>query len=221
MAMDWVGIAFHGLATSHVDALCHVFVNGRMYNGFAASEVKSTGAQRNDVMAARDGIVSRGVLLDVPRLRGVDWLELGERVLPGELEAVERAQGVRVEEGDVLLVCTGRDARRAARGPWSALLEGMAGLDPTCIPWLHERRVAVLGCDGISDSVPGHAVPGWPMPLHQCCLAGLGVHLLDNLDLARLLPACAERARWEFLFAAAPLRVAGGTGSPLNPLAIF
>jgi kynurenine formamidase len=221
MAMDYVGIAFHGLATSHIDALCHVFVGARMYNGFEAGDVKSTGAQRNDIMVARDGIVSRGLLIDVPRLRGVEWLEPGDRVRPEELEAAEAAQGVRVEEGDVLLVAQGRDARRARFPAWSPVVEGIAGLDATCIPWLHERRIAVLGSDGISDAIPGPAVEGWPMPLHQCCLAGMGVHLLDNLDLSGLSRKCSELDRWEFLFTAAPLRVKGGTGSPLNPLAAF
>jgi kynurenine formamidase len=128
---------------------------------------------------------------------------------------------VRVEEGDILLISTGRDARRAARGPWSPNGEGLAGLHPTCIPWLHERRIAVLGSDGVSDGLPGQSVPDWPVPVHQCCLVAMGVHLLDNLDLSRLAAACAERERWEFLFAVAPLRVRGRTGSPVNPIAIF
>jgi len=218
---DYIGVAFHGMATSHLDALCHVFVGGRMYNGFAADEVKSTGARRGSVMAARDGIVARGVLLDVPRLRGARWLEPGEAVHRDELEAAERAQGVRVEEGDVLLVATGRDARRAALGPWSPVAEGLAGLHPDTIPWLHERRVAALGADGVSDPLPGLGIPGWRLPVHQCCLVAMGVHLLDNLALADLAAACAERARWAFFFVVAPLRVEGGTGSPVNPIAVF
>jgi len=220
-ALDYIGISFHGMATSHIDALCHVFVAETMYNGFPASDVKSVGAMKNDIMVARDGIAARGVLLDVPRLLGRPWLELDERIRPAELEAAERAQRVRAEEGDVLLVSTGRDARRAAKGPRSPNGKGLAGLHPTCIPWLHERRIAVLGSDGISDGLPGLAVPDWSVPVHQCCLVAMGVHLLDNLDLSRLSAACAERERWEFLFAVAPLRVRGGTGSPVNPIAIF
>jgi kynurenine formamidase len=220
-SMDWLGVACHGMAVSHLDALCHVFVDGRMYNGFPAAEVRSTGAARNSVMAARDGIVGRGVLLDVPRLRGAAWLEPGEAVGPDELEAAERAQGVRVEEGDVLLVGTGRDLRREALGPWSVESEGLAGLHPACIPWLHERRIAVLGSDGVSDPLPGNTAPGWPIPVHQCCLVAMGVHLLDNLRLDRLAAACAERGRWAFLLVCAPLRAEGATGSPVNPLALF
>ncbi len=219
--MDYIGIAFHGMATSHIDALCHVLVGGRMYNGFPAGDVKSTGALRCSIMAAREGIVSRGVLLDVPRARGARWLEPGERVRRTELEDAERAHGVRVEEGDVLLVATGRDARRAALGPWDPVGVGLAGLHPDCIPWLHERRIAVLGSDGVSDPLPGAGIPGWPIPVHQCCLVAMGVHLLDNLALGELARACAERGRWSFLLAVAPLRVEGGTGSPVNPIAVF
>lgn len=217
---DFIGIAFHGMATTHLDALCHVAVGGKLYNGIDVTEVKSTGALRNDVMAAQDGIVGRGVLLDIPRQRGVDWLELDVTLGPDDLEAAEQAQGVRVEEGDILLVSTGRDARRRQHGPWVPM-DGMAGLGPTCVPWLHERGVAVLGGDGVSDALPGMGVEDWFVPIHQLCLAGMGVHLLDNLLLEDLSVACAARERWEFFFIASPLRVQGGTGSPVNPVALF
>lgn len=218
--MDFIGVAYHGMAVSHIDALCHVFVNEQMYNGYPASDVKSTGALKNSIMAAKDGITSRGVLLDIPRHRGVEWLELGTAIEPAELEAAEEAQGVRVGEGDILLVTTGRYERGRSQGRWAAL-DGMAGLHASCVPWLRERDVAVLGSDGISDAIPGPGVVGWPMPLHQCCLVAMGVHLLDNLRLDDLASACAERERWEFLLTIAPLPVARGTGSPVNPIAIF
>jgi kynurenine formamidase len=220
-SLDYVGVAYHGMATSHIDALCHVFVRGQMYNGVDASEVKSTGARRNSILAAGEGIAGRGVLLDLPRLRGVPWLEPSERIRAADLDAAERAQELRVEEGDILLVYTGRDARRAARGPWSPATEGLAGLHPECVPWLHERRIAVLGCDGVSDAFPGSGIEGWYAPVHQCCLVAMGVHLLDNLRLAPLARACDRRRRWAFFFALAPLRIPGGTGSPVNPTAIL
>jgi kynurenine formamidase len=219
--MDYIGVAFHGMATSHIDALCHIAVDGKIYNGFSITDVKSNGARRGSIMVARDGIVGRGVLLDVPRLHGTRWLEPSHRIGPDELERAEAAAGVCVGEGDVLLVATGRDARRAEVGPWDPNGVGLAGLDARCVPWLHERRIAVLGSDGVSDGLPGGTIPGWPLPIHQCCLTGMGVHLLDNLALAELASACAERNRWEFLFTVAPLRVAGGTGSPVNPIALF
>jgi len=220
-AMDFVGVAFHGMAVSHIDALCHVFVRGQMYNGFPAADVKSIGAMRNSIMVAREGIVSRGVLLDIPRLRGVPWLPGGASIAPDELAAAEREQGVRVEAGDILLVAGGRDARRAEEGPWNPQSGGIPGLHPECIPWLHERDVAVLGSDGVSDPLPGAGIERWPIPVHQCALVAMGVHLLDNLMLGRLLEACARHRRWEFLFTVAPLRVDRATGSPVNPIAVF
>src|SRR5262245_4970837 len=153
MSLDFFGVACHGSAVSHIDALCHVFVRGKMYNGFDAGDVKSIGALRNSIgPVAAEGIAGRGVLLAIPGLRGVPWLELSDRIPPDELDAAEREQGVRVGEGDLLLVSTGRQERRAARGPWVVTEEGMAGLLPTCIPWLHERRIAALGTDGFSDA---------------------------------------------------------------------
>jgi kynurenine formamidase len=209
------------MATSHIDALCHVFVDGRMYNGFSKAEVKSTGARRGSIMCARDGIVSRGVLLDVPRTLGVPWLEPGTAIGIEDLERTEAAQGVRVSEGDILLVGTGRDARREKHGPWSPGEVGLAGLHPECVAWLHARGVAVLGSDGVSDVLPALGIPDWFMPIHQCTLVALGVHLLDNLRLDRLAEACARSGRWAFQFTVAPLRVDKATGSPVNPIAVL
>ena len=219
--MDFVGVAFHGMATTHIDALCHVFVDGQMYNGFEASEVKSTGARRGSIMCAKDGIVSRGVLLDIPRSKGLPWLEPGTPISVADLEAAERACGVVAGEGDILIVATGRDARRAEHGPWVPFRDGMAGLHPECVPWLHERDIAVLGCDGVSDVFPSIPIDGWPMPIHQCTLVAMGVHLLDNLRLDGLCSACEEHNQYAFQFTVAPLRVERGTGSPCNPIAVL
>ena len=219
--MDFLGVAFHGMATSHIDALCHVFVDEQMYNGFSKHEVKSTGALRGSIMCAKDGIVSRGVLLDIPRSKGVDWLEPTHAITVAELEAAEEGQGVRVTPGDILLIGTGRDARRSALGRWSPLEVGLSGLHGECVEWLHERDVAVLGSDGVQDALPASGIEGWPMPIHQCGLAGMGLHLLDNLRLDLLAGACASHGRWAFQFAVAPLRVARGTGSPVNPIAVL
>ena len=222
MSLDYFGVACHGAAVTHIDALCHVFVKGKMYNGFDASEVKSIGAMRNAISpAAADGIIGRGVLLDIPRLRGVEWLEVADRVSPEDITRAEREQGVEVGEGDILFVSMGRQSRRAKLGPWVVTVEGMAGLLPTCIPWLHERRIALLGTDGFSDPMGDSLVEHWPVPIHQCCLVAMGVHLIDNLDTRALAQACAERRRWEFFLAIQPLRLARGTGSPVNPTAIF
>ena len=171
------------MASSHLDALCHVFVDGRMYNGFPGTDVKSTGAKRNSVMCAKDGIVSRGVLLDMPRTLGVPWLEPGQVIDPDQLDAAEARQGVKVRRGDILLVEHGSRRTRAKHGPWSPFNPGIAGLHPECIPWLRERDVAVLGCDCISDVLPPLGIEGWTMPIHQVTLVAMGVHLLDNLHL--------------------------------------
>ncbi len=216
---DYFAIAPHGMATTHLDALCHVLRDGQMYNGFPASTVKSSGAERNAITVAEEGIVSRGVLLDIPALRGVEYLEIDGRIGADELEAAEERQGLRVESGDILLVRTGRDTRREELGAWSPA-DGMAGLAPDCLPWLRERDVAVLGSDGISDALPSQ-VEGWVLPIHEVILPTMGVHLIDNARLGPLAAACAERQRWEFQLTLAPLRLSGGTASPINPIALL
>lgn len=217
---DFMGVACHGMAFTHVDALCHIFVGGVMYNGVAAEEVSSHGARRNSIMAAASGICGRGVLLDIPRVLGVEWLEPSHRVTVAELEQAEAAEGVEVGAGDILLVSTGRTRWRLAEGP-GIIAHGMAGLDAECIPWLRARDVAVLGSDGVSDVVGADMVTGWAMPIHQCVIAGMGVHLIDNIEIAGLAEACAEESRWSFLLTVAPLRLIGGTGCVVNPIAVF
>jgi len=218
---DFVGIAFHGMASTHLDALCHVHKNGVMYNGYPGTLVKSTGAKKNSVMCTQDGIVTRGVLVDFPRSLGVDWCEPGQILDPDQLEAAIAQQGVEVREGDCLLVSTGRDVRRAEFGPWSPMKEGMAGLHPECLPWIHEKGISVLGSDVVSDVIPLPPIPGWGMPIHECTLVAMGVHLLDNLELRGLSAACAELGQWDFQLTVAPLRIEQGTGSPVNPIALL
>jgi kynurenine formamidase len=216
---DFVGIACHGMAVSHLDALCHVAVKGQLYNGVPITEVRSTGARRLAVTEAANGLVGRGVFLDVPKVRGVEWLEPTDRIMPGDLEVAEQQLGVTVEQGDILLVSIGRSRRRQSgkRLP----LAPAPGLHATCGPWLRERDISVLGTDGFGDAFGEDMVPPWSMPIHMFCLAGMGVHLLDNLDLAPLADACAERDRYEFFYSVAPLRIPGGTGCAVNPIAVF
>ena len=218
---DYVGCHVHGLGITHVDALCHMFVGGEMYNGVPASEVRSDGARANTIMTMASGVVGRGVLIDVPRALGVAALDGHRAVRRAELEAAEDAGGVRVEPGDIVLVSTGRDARRHDAGGVLSPAGGMAGLHPDCLGWLRERDIAVLGSDGISDPMPGVGTPNWPFPVHQIGIAGLGLPLIDNLALGELAEACAERGRWSVLFTMGPLRVPGGTGCPVNPTAVL
>jgi kynurenine formamidase len=219
MGADYFAIASHGFATSHIDALCHIFHDGRLYNGYPAEAVTAHGATKLGIHRLRDGIVTRGVLLDVPALRGVDALAPGEPVFPEDLEAAEEQAGLTVRSGDALLVRTGRWQWRREHGAWDAG-QLAAGLDASCLPWLRERDVATLGSDGVSDVLPSR-VDGVGMPIHTVVIVAMGVHLLDNLDLDALAVACREEARWEFLFTVAPLVLRRGTASPVNPIALF
>lgn len=216
---DYLALAPHGFATSHIDALCHIFHEGRLYGGHPCERVTAHGAEVLGIEALREGVVSRGVLLDPPRAQGRPFLEPGEALVPEDLEAAERAAGLRVETGDLLLVRTGRWACRRERGAWSPR-ERLAGLHASCMPWLHERGVAALGSDGVSDVLPSR-VEGWRLPVHTLAIVAMGLHLLDNLALEELAEACAEEGRWSFLLALAPLVLEGGTASPLNPIALF
>jgi kynurenine formamidase len=219
---DYVGSHVHGLGITHVDALCHIFVRGEMYNGYPFSDVRSDGALRNDVMAMVDGVVGRGVLLDMPFTLGVPYLEGGAQVRARDLERAEAVGRVEAGPGDVLLVATGREAYRAARGGFlHPVSDGMAGLHADCLPWLYERGIAVLGSDGISDPMPGVGITGWPYPIHQVGITAIGLHLIDNMALGELSARCRELGRASFLFMMAPLRIAGGTGCPVNPLAVL
>jgi kynurenine formamidase len=216
-ARDFLALDLHGLWTTHVDALSHMFVRGEMFGGRPASEVRSDGARSNTVLSMADGVVGRGVLLDVARVRQRPYFGLGEVVTVDDLEAAEASQGVQVGRGDVLLVMWGREARRSAtRG-----FDGFSGLHAECLPWLHRRQVAVLGSDGISDPMPFVGTPQWPFPVHQIGITALGLHLIDNMKLAHLSDRCADAGRWEFLFTMAPLRIVKGTGSPVNPVAVL
>jgi kynurenine formamidase len=218
-AKDYIGVDYHNDSHSHLDALCHVSYDGSLYNGRPADSVSAAGAAVETVEVLKDGLVGRAVLLDVPRVRGVRWLEPGASVVPGDLEEAERSQAVTVGEGDILLVRTGHASRLDELGPWDTA-SSKAGLHPTCAEFLAERQVAALGCDGNSDTAPSVA-EGVGFPMHVLALTAMGVHLLDYLHLDELARACEEGGRWEFLFVAAPLRIDGGTGSPVNPIAIF
>jgi kynurenine formamidase len=216
-ARDHIALDVHGLYTTHVDALSHMFVRGEMYGGRPASDVRSDGALSNTVLSMADGVVGRGVLLDVPRALGRDFLDAGEVVTRVDLETTEEAQGLEVGPGDVLLVAWGRDARRAAKQGF----DGFSGLHAQCLPWLFERGVAVLGSDGISDPMPFVGTPDWPFPVHQIGITAIGLHLIDNMALTRLSERCAAAGRWEFLFTMGPLRIPGATGCPVNPVAVL
>jgi kynurenine formamidase len=216
---DYIGADYHNDAHSHIDALCHVVLDGALYNGKPSASLTEKGATVNTIDVVKNGLVGRGVLLDIPRLRGVRWLEPGEHVFREDLEAAEREQGVTVAKGDILLVRTGHARRLREMGPWDTE-HAKAGLHPTTSLFLAKRRVAALGSDGNSDTAPS-STEGIAFPIHALTLNAMGLHLIDYLQLEDLVPACERAGRWEFLVVAAPLRIVGGTGSPLNPIAIF
>jgi kynurenine formamidase len=219
-AAEFIGMVFHGQTITHIDAMAHYSWQGKMYNGTSASLVTSReGAQSHSIEAAGDGIVSRGVLLDIPRLRDARWLDPSEPVMPSDLEEAERVQGVRVEEGDILLVRTGNYRKILESGPVS-LAEPMTACQVACAPWFKERGVAMLGTDTSNDFRPSHYAT-ITSPLHTMCLVTLGLWLIDNANLEQLAEACQQRDRYEFILALGPLRLRNVTGSPVNPIALF
>jgi kynurenine formamidase len=219
---DRIGVNYHGIAHTHLDSLAHINANGVFYNGYTPDPdaVMKQGHAKNSIHNVKNGIFTRGILIDIPRLKGLPYLEPGTPIYVEDLEAWEKKAGVKVSPGDALFVRTGVWARRKAAGPWlRGRAEGgrSAGLDPSVIPWLKKRDVAILGSDHpqyVSPSSLRGAV-------HDFALLYLGVHLFDNCDLEAVADAAAARNRWDFLLTAAPLPMRGGTGSPLNPIATF
>lgn len=219
---DRIAVDYHGIAHTHLDSLAHINEKGVFYNGYAPDQqaVLKDRHSRNSIHNVKSGIFTRGILIDIPRLKGVPYLEPGTPIYVEDLEAWERRAHVRVSSGDALFVRTGVWARRKALGPW---LRGRApggrsaGLDPSVIPWLRRRDVALLGSDHPQYVAPAELRGA----VHDFALVYLGVHLFDNCDLEALADAAAARNRWEFLLTAAPLPIPGGTGSPINPIATF
>jgi kynurenine formamidase len=218
-ALDSYSVAFHGVAHTHMDALSHAGRNGVMYNGVPQSEVTSQGAQKMGITYFKNGIVTRGILVDIPRLKGVRYLEPGDAIYPEDLEAWEKKAGVKIGSGDVVFIRTGRWARRAEKGPW-AVGGNAAGLHASTAPWLRKRDIAMLGSDAASDVAPSR-VEGVTQPIHYLMLISFGTPIFDNCDLEEVSETANRLRRWEFLVTASPIPVPGGTGSPLNPIATF
>jgi kynurenine formamidase len=215
---DSVDVAPHGFRVTHLDALGHVYFRGRIYNGRkAADAVLSRGMTFGSVQALREGIFTRGVLLDVAKARDVDYLKPDEGVYPDDLDAAEKLAGVVVESGDAIFVRVGLGAREAVEGEENP--SSRAGLMAECVPWIHERQVAVYSGDCIEKMPPVHAAV--PMPLHMIGLVAMGLVMLDNPDVEVLAEAARTAGRSEFLLTCSPLRIPGGTGSAVNPIAVF
>ena len=222
ISSDRIAVQYHGIQHTHIDALAHINDDGVFFNGYAPDPdaVLENGHDQYSIHNLKHGIVTRGVLMDIARLKGVPWLEPGTPIYIEDLEEWEEQAGVRVSSGDALFIRTGVWPLREAEGPW---LRGrrpggsQAGLHPSVIPWLKQRDIALLGSDHPTYVSPSD-LPG---AVHDFALMYLGVHMFDNCNLEALAEAAAERNRWEFLLMAAPLPIRGGTGSPLNPIAVF
>ena len=202
------------------DSLAHVHYGGQLYNGFPAASITPAGAARNAIDKMGNGIVSRGVLLDLARAADVDRLAPGRVITPDDLEAAERKQGVRAGTGDALLIRTGHLSVFKADGDRVGYMRQMPGLGIACVEWLHAREVAAVATDTNAVEVIPFEDPATPLPVHLLCIRDMGLTLGEMFDLDALATDCANDRVWEFFFSAPPLKVTGGVGSPLNPLAV-
>lgn len=216
---DTFFISYHGYIHTHMDTLCHFLYNGKMYNGYSQDEVTENGAAKNSIINFKNGIITRGILMDIPRLKGVEYLEPGTRIYPEDLDAWEKQAHIKVGPGDVVFIRTGRFARRTDKGAWP-VRDGLAGLYITCAKWLHSRDVAILGSDAAEDVLPS-GIEGISQPIHELVLVAMGMPIFDNCDLEEIGREAAKRKRWDFLVTASPAAVPGATGSVLNPIATF
>lgn len=220
LSTDTYKVSYHGYAHSHIDALCHILYKDQTYNGHPRAEVNTEkGCTKLGIDNLRNGVVTRGVLFDIPRLENVPFLELGEPVFTEDLEAWEKRAGFKVAPGDAIFLRTGRWARRARLGPWAITLNA-PGYHASVAPWLKERGVSFLGSDNAQDVRPS-LVEGVALPVHVLAITAMGIDILDNQDLEALAETAAKLNRWEFLLSIGPVPVTGGTGFPVNALAIF
>ena len=214
--VDYYGFIYHGQTITHIDALCHMWGKEGMWQGRDPEvEVTTRGAMFGTIDAWADGIITRGVLIDVPHHRGVSYVTPDRPVQGWEIDEIARTQGVEVEPGDALLVYSGKDAFIAAGGGYGG--GDRPGLSVTCAKFIRDHDVSLLGWD-MMDARPDPY--GLTFPVHGV-LFNYGVALLDNALLEPIAGACAEEDRYEFMFMALPIKVARGTGSPANPIAMF
>ena len=219
-ATDFFGMIFHGYTITHVDSLAHFFWEGKTFNGKPAHMVStSMGATVGSVEEAKKGILTRAVLVDVPMIRGIDWMERGEGVMPEDILAAEERCGFKVEPGDVLLIRTGQLHRRNVEGPVDRSL-GSTACQAACLPLFHERGIAMLGSDPGNDINPPQYTKV-ASTIHQVGIVAMGLLILDNADLEEVAQACRDRNRWEFMISIGPLVLHNTTGSPVNPMAVF
>jgi kynurenine formamidase len=217
---DTYSVSYHGYAHSHMDALCHILYQKQTYNGYSTADVNTEkGCMKLGIHNLKNGIVTRGVLIDIARLKGLPYLEPGTPIFIEDIEAWEKKVGIKVQSGDVMLVRTGRWARREKLGPWN-VGGNAAGLHASVATFLKDRGVAILGGDAAQDVTPS-GVQSQGLPIHTLAITALGMNLLDNQDLEALGDMAEKLKRWEFMLTIAPIPAVGGTGFPVNALATF
>ena len=222
-ALEFYGLDYHGFACTHIDALCHAWGHDGMWNGVDPNTViSSTGSAWGGIEGWASGIVTRGVFIDIPGFRGSSYVEVGSPVLGDELVAAAASQNVQVAPGDVVVVYSGREVWERVNSPWGPVdgqdgREDRPGLHVSCLEAFREWDCAGVAWD-MHDAVPNE----WDLPwtVHGA-LFSFGMALIDNCELSRLHAVCQVEDRFEFLLVVAPLVVVGGTGSPVNPLAVF
>ena len=215
---DYITMAPHGMTITHLDALSHFMFNDTLYNGRKRSvTMTADGAQWGSIYALRQGVFTRGVLLDVAAARGVPWYESNEYVTVADFEAAEKRQSVRVSSGDALLVRTGMERMEQERGAQD--IYPRAGFHAECAEWMHQRQVAIYGGDCI-EKLP-YPSERFPSAMHMIALASMGLPILDWPALTTLAATCSRQRRWDFLLTTAPMRLPGGTSAPVNPLCLF
>lgn len=216
---DYIGLSYHGFINTHIDALCHRFTgpDGQLYNGKPNALVTEDGARSHSIDRWRDGVITRGVLYDIPRLRGTDYVTLDRPVEGWELEECARRFGFQARPGDAVLLRSG-DASFWAANPDFVFTRPLStpGVGSTVLEYLYAHDVSILAWD--MQEAGSHGLQA-TVPLHEVAIPYMGMTFVDNANFERLSEACAELGRYEFLFTVAPLVVMGGTGSPVNPIA--
>jgi kynurenine formamidase len=201
------------------DALCHVYYNDRLYNGFAADSVTQSGAAHGGIDNVHSEFVGRGVLLDIPRHGGVTELDPGYAITSDDLDRCAAAQSVKVGEGDLVVIRTG-SMTRVDGDDWSRFhAQPRAGLHYETASWMSDRRIAAVAMDNNAVEAPS-PLEGVRYPLHMLALRDMGVHLGEYWYLEDLAADCAADGVWDFMLVAQALPIEGATGSPVNPIAI-
>ena len=228
-ALDAVRFSTHEGTLSHLDAICHYDRRAPMadidpadrvtYNNRRNSRDELSCQGNTGIIGMGGGYVTRGVLVDMPLLRGVKWLEPTTPIFIEDLERWERFAGIRIGPGDALLVRTGRWAKREAEGPWQ-YDQGGAGLHASVLPWLRARDVSLLVGDAVSDVQPS-GVEGSGRPVHTISMVAIGLPLVDNGYLEQVAREALRLQRWEFMISWQINQSAGGTAVPFNGVATF